>query len=138
MKTDNKTIKIVEDFVSGIHAMKGLELQAEMEVQEVHEATMDAMHILELCETTRMERQKIATELIKHRKRRRKAKNALYASVPIKAWVEENKKALHALEQALGEARKREKASQHRIYAPRTSFFRTDSIGGNNDEKIKE
>lgn len=46
MKTENKTIKIVEDFVSGIHSVKGLELQAEMEMQEVHEATMDAMHKL--------------------------------------------------------------------------------------------
>lgn len=129
MKTQNATIRLIETFLRDVKEIKASEIQAAIICQEVHEATQDALHYLEFGDTTRIQRQKVATELIKHRKRRRVAKNTAYANLPIRAWVEENKKALHGLEQALGEARKRESAAGRRTYTPRTSFFIDHEIG---------
>jgi len=83
--------------------------------------TCDFLHNLELNKSTTRERSKLTTAERKNRIERRKAKDIVETTEPLKNFLNtpEGIKAIKMLKQVLGETRKAEKYHENRVYIDR-------------------
>ena len=93
---------------------------AEADEQEESGVTQDILHNLELVEHTGEELLALGTELAESRRRRRRAKDTLQAAGPLVLYAEGHRRELKDLEKLLGEVRRAERATEGRIYTPRS------------------
>lgn len=93
---------------------------AEADELEANAVTNDIHHSLELEEHGEPELLSLASELAETRRKRREAKDVMAQTLPVLAWMEDNRAVVKSLERLLGEVRKAERAAENRIYTPRT------------------
>ena len=91
--------------------------------------TQDVLHKLELDPPGYHDRAKLASALTAIRRQRRAAKDDMSILEPIVAWTDEHKDCIRSLEKLLGEVRKEEKATEGRMYWPRTEAVKR-ALGG--------
>lgn len=96
---------------------------AEAEEKAAFDQRLDIEHRLELHDDDYRTTAQLGKLLRQVGRRRRIAKNTSEVLAPILQWAEENRKALNALDRALGAMRKIEERQENRAYASRTDIL---------------
>ncbi len=96
---------------------------AEADEKEAFAQRLDIEHRLELHDDDYRTTARLGKLLRQVNRRRRVAKNTAEALAPVLQWAAENRKALNALDQALGATRKIEEQQKSRVYTPRTDIL---------------
>lgn len=114
-----KNSEIIETFLTLFREAETRCAFAEELLEQTNKKTQDILHYLELENPNYKESAKKATELKRVRKQRRQYKDEVEELTDITAFVKENRKVIHDLEQLLGKVRKVEKYHTERQYVPK-------------------
>ena len=117
--SSTKTSLILTNFLSFLrNSKKQYEKQYNI-VGMKDKETCDYLHKLELIPLNYHDEAKLAKELKKTRRERRKAKDATVILKPIVNWIEKNKSVIRSMEKLLGDVRSEEQKLKNRHYIPR-------------------
>ena len=110
----------IENFLSYLRETEQRYHMAEADEQEANNETQDILHSLELQDHDYHDFARLSKELRGVRQKRRAAKDIMSETAPVLCWIEENRRTIQSIELLLGDERKAEKSTAHRIYTPRT------------------
>ncbi|MBQ9269710.1 MAG: hypothetical protein IJ206_09370 [Oscillospiraceae bacterium] len=117
---DEKMSHGIEWILSFFRNAKILAGMAGADLEEAEGGMQDILHALEFEEWPYHDQAKLAKELKRTRRARRKAKNDLEVLGLITEWATANDKAIKSLEKLLGQVRRTEKLQKNRTYNRRT------------------
>ena len=109
----------IEAFLTFLRDCEQRYHMAEADEQEANAITNDILHALELKENGEAELLRLVQELGQARRQRRKAKDTMGETLPVREWMDENRAVVKRLERLLGDVRKAERYAENRIYTPR-------------------
>lgn len=123
----NKASYELSEFLTFIRKVEIDYLQAKEDMEKEDRLTQDYLHLLELGGLTTDERSRVATQIVKNRQNRRKAKDTFEELSVLYDFYIKNKKFFNDLQQVLGELRKQENRHKDRVYIPRV--INLESLG---------